>query len=113
MSKTRAIGTAFETAVVRVFQELGFAEAERNVLNSPNGDIKNMPIVIECKNHRKMELAEWIDQANRSGERTGLLSAVVHKRRGKHARKSYVTMELDQFIQLLAAYDYTHGDFNE
>jgi len=29
----------------------------------------------------------------------------VHKRRGKHARKSYVTMELDQFIPLLLAYD--------
>jgi len=105
MGKTRAVGTAFETAVVKVLMELGFPEAIRNILNSPLGDIKNVPVVLECKNHRKMELAEWVEQANRSGERAGLLAAVVHKRRGKHARKSYVTMELDQFIPLLLAYD--------
>jgi hypothetical protein len=105
MSKTRAKGTAFESEVVGYLKENGFEQAERNVLNSPLGDIKNIPIVAECKNHKTMTLSEWMKQAEVSGTKAGKLWAVVHKRRGKGVSKTWVTMELDQFTELLKAYD--------
>lgn len=101
MSRTRQKGTAFETEVVRFLQSMGMDEAERNVLNSPLGDIRNLPMVLECKNHKTMELAEWVDQAAASGARVGKLHAVIHKRRGKNVSKAYVTMELKDFAVLL------------
>ena len=105
MSKTRQKGTSFETEVVRFLQCMGLTEAERNVLNSPLGDIKNLPIVVECKNHRTMTLAEWVDQAAASGTRVGKMHAVVHKRRGKNVSKAYVTMELKDFAVMLKVFE--------
>lgn len=105
MSKTRARGTAFETEVVKFLRGVGFLKAQRNILNSPLGDIGDIPIVAECKNQKTMTLAEWIDQAKVSGGKAKKLSAVIHKRRGKNVSRSYVTMELCEFVELLMAYD--------
>ena len=105
MSKTRAKGTAFESEVVNFLKSQGFNEAERNILNSPLGDIKNVPMVLECKNQKTMTLSEWMQQAENSGKKAGKLHAIVHKRRGKNVSKAYVTMELDQFTELLKAFE--------
>lgn len=105
MSKTRAKGTAFETEVVNYLKANGFDEAERNPLNSPLGDIGKIPIVAECKNHKTMTLSEWMKQAEVSGTKAGKMWAVVHKRRGKNVSKTWVTMELDQFVEMLKAFE--------
>lgn len=105
LSRTRAKGTAFETEVVNFLKESGFLEAHRNILNSPLGDIGDIPIVAECKNQKTMTISEWVDQAKTSGQKAGKLSAVIHKRRGKNVSHSYVTMELREFVELLMAYD--------
>jgi len=107
MSKARAKGTSFETEVVNYLKEQGFSEAKRNELNSPLGDLGNLPIVAECKNHKEMTLSTWMNQAEVSGSKAKKLFAVIHKRRGKNASKSYVTMSLDQFVELLRAYGET------
>ena len=103
MSKQRAKGTEFENRVVEVLLPF-FDEAQRLEFSSPLGDIGGLPIVIECKNHQSMALADWMNQAERSGERVGKMHAVVHKRRGKNARKAYVTQDLEQYAQILYGY---------
>jgi hypothetical protein len=106
MSKARAKGTSFESAVVEVLNEDGFPLAERwGSLDMGLGDIRNLPVVLEAKNHKAMSLSEWCDQAAVSGTKAGKLWAVVHKRIRKGTRKAYVTMELEQWIILLRAYE--------
>jgi len=105
MSKARAKGTSYESEIVAYLRENGFPDAKRNELNSPLGDIGNVPIVVECKNHKEMTLSTWMNQAEVSGGKANKFFAVFHKRRGKNASKSYVTMSLDQFIELLWAYN--------
>lgn len=107
MSKARAKGTSFETAIVAVLKEEGFADAERwGSVDMGLGDIRNLSVVLEAKNHKAMALSEWCTQAEKSGGKAGKLWAVVHKRIRKGTRQSYVTMELEQWIVMLRAYDY-------
>lgn len=65
------------------------------------GDIRNVPMVLEAKNHKAMALAEWVDQSIEAGKRANKLPAVVHKRPRKGVEKSYVTMPLDVFVSLM------------
>ena len=107
MSKARAKGTSFESAVVAVLNEEGFTEAERwGSVDMGLGDIRNLPVVLEAKNHKAMALSEWCTQAEKSGKKADKLWAVVHKRIRKGTRQAYVTMELEQWTTLLRAYQY-------
>lgn len=70
-----------------------------------HGLVKNgKRVTVECKNHRRMELAEWLDEAE--AERVndgGDVGVVIHKRRGKGEKsfgETYVTMTLDAFLAL-------------
>lgn len=63
MSTNKSIGTAFETAVVKLFTEAGFTTCRRVVLHGANdesdihiGTVNNPEIIIECKS-RKIEVA--------------------------------------------------------
>ena len=48
------------------------------------GDISGLPAIIECKNHREIELGEWSTQAERSAIATKAYRwALFVKRRGK------------------------------
>jgi len=105
MSKARQKGTSFETAIVNFLKENGFPEAERwGSLDMALGDIRNMPIVLEAKNHKAMALSEWCTQAETSGKKANKLWAVIHKRIRKGIAQSYVTMSLEQFVILLQTY---------
>lgn len=103
MSRTRAKGTEFENRALEVLATR-FPNAKRLPLNSPLGDLDNLPIVMECKNQQAMTLADWMNQAAKSGERAGKMYAVIHKRRGKNAFKAYVTQELDGYTEVLYGY---------
>ena len=102
MSKSRAKGTKFENDVVAFLKDHGFPKAKRLPFSSPLGDIQGTPIVLEAKDQKTMKLPEWLEQAAKSGLKAGLLNAVVHKRARKGTSKAYVTMELEQFVQILA-----------
>ena len=97
MSKQRAKGTGYEVDV-RDWLKPIFPDIERAPFSSPHGDFVNFPIVLEAKNQKSITLAEWIDQAERSGTRVGLPYAVVHKRIRKNVSKSYVSLPLDQLV---------------
>lgn len=106
MSRSKAKGTAAETAVVRFLREAGFVQAERRTLNGilDRGDIAGLPgVVIEVKNCARQELPAWIGEAERERNNDrATLGVVWHKRRGTtDPGRWFVTMSGAQFAQLL------------
>lgn len=106
MSRSKAKGTAAETAVVRFLQAAGFTQAERRTLNGAKdrGDIAGLPgVVIEVKNCARQELAAWVAEAERERDNdNATLGVVWHKRRGKTDPADwFVTMSGHQFAALL------------
>ncbi|MFD9905609.1 hypothetical protein [Streptomyces sp. NPDC059063] len=106
MSRSKAKGTAAETAVVRFLRAAGFVQAERRTLSGvqDRGDIAGLPgVVIEVKNCSRVELAAWLAEAERERDNDGAsLGVVFHKRRGKaDPRDWFVTMSGLQFAALL------------
>lgn len=114
MSRQRTKGTTFETQLVdwlnerfygeRTFHRLGMGGA------NDMGDVWGLfahgkRVVIECKNHLKMALSEWLDEAERERTNAGALaSVVVHKRKGRGAKRfgeNYVTLTLEDFIAII------------
>ena len=107
MSKARAKGTSFETAVVEILNEEGFPDAKRpGPTNWEFGDIDGIPIVLEAKNQQTMALATWMKQAEIASQKAGMPFVVVHKRKGKNARKAYATQDFDMWLILFRAYNY-------
>ncbi len=92
---------------------LGDDRIERRVKHGTNdrGDIAGLRIhgkrvVVECKNHKRMELAEWVDEAETErGNDDAEYGIVIHKRRGCGKAKfggNYVTMTLKTFAAIAA-----------
>lgn len=106
MSRSKAKGTAAETAVVRYLQSAGFAQSERRALNGDQdrGDIAGLPgVVIEVKNCARQELPGWVAEAERERDNDrATLGVVWHKARGRsNPADWFVTMSGAQFAALL------------
>lgn len=106
VNRSKAKGTAAETAVVRFLQAIGFIHTERRTLAGINdrGDIAGIPgVVIEVKNCAKQELGAWVAEAERERDNDrATLGVVWHKRRGKADPADwFVTMSGAQFAALL------------
>lgn len=106
MSRSKAKGTAWETAIVRALRDAGFAGAERRALRGTSdcGDITGVPsLVIEAKNQARTELAAWADEATAERENASAAYGVVwHHRRGRsRPEDGFVTMSGDDFLRLL------------
>lgn len=102
MSRQKAKGTAAETAVVNYLREHGFPHVERRTLSGVNdkGDIAGIPwLVTEVKNHKQMQLAQWVDEAEIERENAKAKYGVVwHKRVGRtNPGLWYVTMTGETF----------------
>jgi hypothetical protein len=109
VSKQKAKGTAAETAVVNYLHSVGFESAERRTLSGTNdkGDINlSKDLVVEVKDHQRMELAGWVDEANREATNADAPYGVVwHKRARKGSPGDwYVTMDGATFMQLWIDY---------
>lgn len=102
--RPKDIGTRAESAVVAYLQAQGFP-AERRALAGVNdrGDVAGIDgIVIEIKDCARMELAEWVKEANREALPILVPGVVWHKRRGKGSPADwYVTMDGATFVALL------------
>jgi Holliday junction resolvase len=101
-------GSQFERDVVHHFRDHGFPDVERAYgAGRPEdiGDVVGIPgICCEIKNHARLELARWIDEAER--ERLNAkqpFAVVIAKRRGKGAAQSYVVMTLESFTRLVTS----------
>ncbi len=106
MSRARAKGTAWETAVCNYLRDIGWPHAERRALNGAKdrGDLAGIPgLVVECKSASKVELAGWLDEANRERDNDGAdLGVVWFKRRKKpNPDNGFVLMDGDTFVRLL------------
>lgn len=112
MSKNKSKGTAFETLIVNYLKQSGFPYAERRALHGINdlGDITGTPgLVWECKNHKTLAIAEWLDEAEMERVNANAkYGFVVAKRRG-HGKpeEQYVVITLDTLVSLLAEAGYT------
>lgn len=101
----KAKGSQWERDCVAALQRAGFKYAERRYgagANIDKGDITGLPgLVIECKNHKALAIAEWIAEAEL--ERANAKSdygVVFVKRRGKSAEEGYAIMTIGQFARL-------------
>ena len=98
-------GTAYETAVAKYLVEHGFPYAERRALNgsTDRGDIAGIPgVVLELKAAKTLCLSEWMDEVRVEKQNAHAeVGAAVVKRRSHSVGKSYVVMELDDFIELI------------
>jgi len=100
-------GTAYETKIVEWLKSLGL-NADRLTLSGKNdrGDVsvQEWPgVVIEAKNCQRMELAKWIDEAERERSNVdGWLGVVWHHRpRNGLVGNDYVTMSGEDFTILM------------
>lgn len=114
MSKERRKGSAFEQQTVdylaRVLED---RRIERRTMGGTNdrGDVSGVFIrgrraVIECKNCKRMELAQWLDEAEEERANDDAeFAIVVHKRRGcgeKSFGGNYATMSLETLAAIIA-----------
>lgn len=108
MNRSKAKGTAAETAVVNYLREQGWACVERRTLAGAHdkGDIAGVPdTVIEVKACKTLDLAAWVREANTERDNAGVEYGVVWaKRRGTTDPGDwYVVMDGATFTRLLAA----------
>lgn len=110
-NRSKQRGTAYETAVVSYLNESGF-NVERRAQQGANdrGDVSGMPgnMVVELKNCKAMDLSGWMDEAHKESIAAKVYRyVVIHKRRSKNVRESYVTLPLWMFADMLhSAVDY-------
>ena len=114
MSKQKRKGTSFEADVVAYLRHaLCDERIERRALGGINdrGDVAGVVLrggrcVIECKNHQKMELSKWLDEAEAErGNDDAEYAFVVHKRRGcgqASMGDTYVTCTLETLAAIIA-----------
>lgn len=101
----RTKGNVAEIAVVNALKARGVnAITGRNMRGGYQTGcdvISDLPISIEVKNHKKTDLAGWLDQAREQAD--DCKGAVVHKRpRKTDAGDWYLTMTLADFVELVA-----------
>jgi len=115
-------GTAWETAGVRYLRELleeldaAFQDIRRVAQTGVKdvGDAHAHPFCLEFKNAAKLELAAWVEQAEREARNAGLpYGVVVAKRRGKGPRHGYVIMSMETFGRVLALIRILREDFSD
>lgn len=109
MSRQRAKGTAFETAVCSVLAPW-FPYCERRALRGANdgGDIAGLPIPIEVKNTKTIDLAGACTEAETAAQRLGVAgwAAVIKRPRRGDPREAYAVVPLWFFAELLHVWDH-------
>ena len=114
MSRESKKGAEFEQQVADYLAAvLGDRRIERRVKNGRNdrGDIsgvfiRKLPAVIECKNHKRMDLPTWLEEVEiERGNDDAEFAIVVHKRKGCGEKKfgeNYTTMTLETLAAIIA-----------
>lgn len=115
MSRSKQIGTKWETAIVTYLRDKGWTYAERRALggNQDKGDIAGViGVVIEAKSCKAHDLAGWIDEAADERDNAGAdLGVVWFKRRGHTSPgKGYVLMTGEDLAWLLKSAGYGPAD---
>ena len=101
---SRNKGNAWECAIAKYLRDHGYqAVTSRDLRGGTQGGsdiITDFPTCIEAKNHAKLDLAGWVDQA--VDDAAGDWASVWVKRRGKsYVGESYVVMRATDFVALV------------
>jgi len=104
-SKSKIKGSAFEREIV-TYLRTWWPDSERTRAGwvDDRGDIDGVVgVTFECKNHKKLELAGWVDELTVEMQHANTtVGAVVHKRRGvTDPGQYYASMPLSVFVHLL------------
>ena len=103
-SSSRRKGNRAELAVVRLLRSYGWsARTSRSAQGVQGGAdiLTDCPLSVEVKDHARMELAAWLDQAVAQAE-PGRPGVVIHHRRGKgQAADWYATMRAADLLELV------------
>ena len=113
MSKEMQKGASFEQDTADYLSHVLGRSIERRVKHGSNdrGDIAGLYIrgqraVVECKCCKKMELAQWVDEAEEERANDDAdFGIVIHKRKGCGKKKfgnNYVTMKLETLAAIIA-----------
>ena len=101
---SRRKGQKAEQAVARMLRAWGWAaRTSRSVQGVQGGAdlITDCPLSIEVKDHARMELAAWLDQAVAQAQ-PGAPGVVFHHRRGKGQPEDwYATMRVADLLELV------------
>lgn len=108
MSRSKAKGTAWESAIVGYLIAEGFPAVERRALAgvADKGDVAGLPVAVEAKNCKTTTLAAWVDEADAEAVNAAapLGGVVWHHRRGKASPSAgFVTMSGETFVRLMRA----------
>lgn len=111
MSRSKAKGTAWESAIVTYLRDNGVPHAERRALAGTldRGDIAGIPgIVIEAKSAARLDLAGWLAEAEQERVNDHATYGIVWaKRTGKTSpADGYVVMSGATLVQLLTEAGY-------
>ena len=104
MSKSKAKGTRFESALVAHMVDRGFAVERRALTGTADrGDITGMKnVIIEAKNHTALSFGPWLDEAARERANANAeIGVVVASRRMRPIGASFAVMDLDTLLILL------------
>lgn len=108
-ASAKAAGARFERLIADCLAALVDDRIDRRVKtgNKDRGDIGGWRfaghrLVIECKDHSRLDLSGWVDQAEiERGNDDALAAFVIHKRRGHgDPLDQYVTCTLRDLIAL-------------
>ena len=113
MSKSKAKGTAAESAVVKYLAEQGFPDAERRALSGANdhGDITGTPCLTwEVKNHKSYSFQAWLREAEVEKDNSGAdFCPLVVKPNGvglNSVKDWFFVMTMDEGLSLIRAAGY-------
>lgn len=104
----KARGTRWESAVRDYLRDRGlpaFRKVQEGARDVGDLGVWGLPFVLEAKDHASIDLAGFVDQANREAHNAREPYGVaVVKRRGKGVHQGYVVMDLETFVSILQAY---------
>lgn len=107
MNRAKARGTAAESRLVNYLHEQGFTWVERRTLSGANdkGDIAGLPVAIEVKDHAKLNVPGWVQEAEDEGRNANALAGVAwYKKRGTtNPGEWIVAMKGSEFVKILLA----------
>lgn len=102
MVDSREKGKRYERELASMLRAAGYPDAHRTAQYQGNSgkayDIEGVPgIAIEAKHREKMALYDWMEQAVRDSEGSGLLPVVMHR---KNNAETLVTMRLADWLEI-------------
>ena len=105
MSRSRDIGTAWETTLVRYFQSEGFPDVERPALSGRNdkGDLINIPgWTLEAKAEKRITLSDYMKELERE-QAVGATKygCVIVKKRYANVSEAYTVMPLRSLVVIM------------